>query len=598
MYNNRSSEFSNSDNKTILFRSILNNAYLRKHVFKYFTPPTDGYLLYYNGKFYQDTDDYNLRLLFQPNVDESFIIDKLKRFKDIVNSDNSSHDSRNRPYYQDWLDVDSRTDFKKILQEVFINSTKKPEFVALVKELFSYNGNAILGDCVPTKDKIMFDVSTVNSEQEFRMLYKANPRYFAYKQVIQNTCIHDVFEFSQRVYHVAGDKKQNVALELLASVYFLAIMDGNMEFVRFYNKLWIDGLFCRMLTSRFDLKYFITTLLMAYCYSIEVYEYLVALLLAEDDRRIVVDDRVQIYIDESTQKYYKLSLFRLAIKRHDMEKVKAIYYSWSKQEQAIHLEKNTFDHLYAALANAKTFAEKTQLMAIGEFLKSEYLATEGVYPQHSSLIYVQDKAFYTLLRSRKGKSPLAHLARFIKGALFDGNFSLLKYLVKQFTPNELTSIDIGAVIKEYTYFTHGDFLKGILYLFEVFQPCLDESILDHLMHTAMRYNNHRLINILFHRTRVRLIQPRSQHHEQLILSRMKLMCKSSPHLASCTYFEKQPNFEIDGPLLDQETASHANVSPSIRYSVFKIDVDETIKTVLEYNPSCNTFISEKIKKTN
>ncbi|KAF2068627.1 hypothetical protein CYY_010048 [Polysphondylium violaceum] len=98
---------------------------------------------------------------------------------------------------------------------------------------------------------------------------------------------------------MAGDKIKNVTLDLLASVYFLAIM-GIWSFWGRQGKS--GGGSSADLHSRVD------------------------------------------------QQYYRLSLYRLAIKLHDMEKVKAIYYSWSKQEQAIHLDKNTFEHFYAALA--------------------------------------------------------------------------------------------------------------------------------------------------------------------------------------------------------------------------------------------------------
>ncbi|KAF2068531.1 hypothetical protein CYY_010141 [Polysphondylium violaceum] len=235
-----------------------------------------------------------------------------------------------------------------------------------------------------------------------------------------------------------------------------------------------------------------------------------------------------------------------AIKRLEIDKVKSILLGVGKKDKE-KLLFYTFNLYYNTLAKAKTFQEKKDLIELGKFLKSEFLKSDLVNHYFDiPLAFILDKEFYLKLQ----KNQLNH-ASLVKGPLMTDEFGLLKYFVEVVGPDLILSIDVENIILEFALFTSGETLKPVLYLFEKWQHLIkSESILDHLMHMAVKNDNHRLINILLHRTKIRLIKPVSPQHEHQILSRMKLVLKSSRFLRP-TYFQKYPNFEIDEPLLDQ-----------------------------------------------
>ncbi|KAF2069641.1 hypothetical protein CYY_009046 [Polysphondylium violaceum] len=261
----------------------------------------------------------------------------------------------------------------------------------------------------------------------------------------------------------------------------------------------------------------------------------------------------------------------VAIKRLEVDKVKWILLGIGKKDKEMLFGYNTFKLYYNTLANAKTFQEKRDLIELGKFLKSEFLKSDLVIYNDITLAFILDKEFYLKIF----ENSLDHKF-FVKGPLMTDEFGLLKYFV-EVGPDLILSIDVENIILEFALFTSGETLKPVLYLFEKWQHLIkSESILDHLMHMAVKNDNHRLINILLHRTKIRLIKPVSPQHEHQILSRMKLVLKSSRYLRP-TYFQKYPNFEIDEPLLDQHIMEAlGNPIDRIRFTSFEIDSDTKI----------------------
>ncbi|KAF2068466.1 hypothetical protein CYY_010208 [Polysphondylium violaceum] len=581
--------YNSNNNKTILFRSIFSNAYLRKYIFKYFTPPTDGYLMYYNGQFYQDRDDYNLKQLLESNLDESFILDKLNRYKDILLSDNSSSNSNNtittHTYYQDWLDQPQ--DQVNMNQKLFTNSHKQ-EFDDLVDELFSRD-NLFKSKMVPLDSdlsNIKYDKSM--SDKELLQLFNSSyPHNFRYEMLISNQSIDDIIEFSQRIFRVANYSQLYLLEFLLDETYVLAIIFGRIEFVKFFNQIFINDSSSTFISHSTHQKHFIRNLVLAYWYSKDVYEYL-CLFLDKDITKITIGQHI-FSVGLYGQTLYKSSLYKMAIMRVEVDKVKSILFGCSKKKRHMLLRDQTFDLYYNVLARAKTFKEKKDLVELGKFLKSELVLAELVDVKIDiSLAFIQDKEFCLKLKQRIHPNLFQlEYVYLINGALMSNDFGLLKYLVEIAGSDfDLQSLDVEKIIREFTIFKRGTTLKGVLYLFEKWQHLFkSESILDHLMNMAVRCDNHRLINILLHRTKIRLIKPVSPQHQHQILTRMRLVLKSSPYLQSSTYFQKYPIFEINQPLLDQETMEAlGNSIYFIDYTSFDVNSETTsIQNITAYS---------------
>ncbi|KAF2071347.1 hypothetical protein CYY_007325, partial [Polysphondylium violaceum] len=159
----------------------------------------------YNGKFYQNRDDYNLKQLLESNLDESFILDKLKRFKDLL-SDNSNNNINNNTtthtYYQDWLDTPKEG--VSMNQNMF-TTTNKQEFNDLVDELFSRDHLFKKMVAPPDTDldfnSIEYDKSM--GDQELFEKIQNKIRCFKYEMLIRDQSIDDIIKFSERVFRIA-----------------------------------------------------------------------------------------------------------------------------------------------------------------------------------------------------------------------------------------------------------------------------------------------------------------------------------------------------------------------------------------------------------
>ncbi|KAF2075319.1 hypothetical protein CYY_003396 [Polysphondylium violaceum] len=101
-----------------------------------------------------------------------------------------------------------------------------------------------------------------------------------------------------------------------------------------------------------------------------------------------------------------------------------------------------------------------------------------------------------------------------------GNLAIIKHVLNnlnaketQFFISHITDYILNIV------WSKTPFLKVVLYLCEVYQQHLDEQILDNLLSSALQLQNHKLLDILLHRTLVRIIKPTSDQHDQQLLNR-------------------------------------------------------------------------------
>ncbi|KAF2069488.1 hypothetical protein CYY_009198 [Polysphondylium violaceum] len=380
---------------------------------------------------------------------------------------------------------------------------------------------------------------------------------YSFNLLIDNPFIDDIFEFTKRICRASDNASKEI------DVFVVELLIHKVRLLAISYKNGCSGPYGS----------FANDLVLACWFSPEIHEYLSTFLVGNN---VMIGDRDSIVLDEMAMYGFQVMCFMKAVFEFDLEKIKSITSSWSTRLLRITYSTFAFDTFYASLACAKTFQQKRDAIVVGEYLKSQFRQLELRNAEFSSaLVYFQDKAFYTEI----SRAPLENLSNIINGVMMGGgSFGQLKYLVENLTEIEYNGIPVEDVIHSFAVHSRGTFLKPILYLFEALQDRFkSESILDHLVCTAVEYDNHRLINILLHRTKIRLIKPKSEQHEQQILSRMKLVLKSAlPHVESSTYFQHHADFEIDQPLLVDLFFGRMPIS----YSSTKVDPNVLIKTIV------------------
>jgi len=595
-----------------LYRLVFNNSFLRNYIYSY-----TSYFLYYNEEFYQNNDDLNLDDLVNLDDDQLLIIEKLNKFKDIINNSDNSNNV-NHTYYQDWLDSSRHTEsnykyfhfkdtenkqiIKDLIEELFIkkaipkpiynlgsftrvgrnkgmeepvNNNNNDHTVSITTDNTDSNINDddVDVDDINSKEKIIKiqrDISEINSVEEFNRLYKLYPDYFEYKQVVGNLLINDIFVFSQKI-HELSNNDNNIVNILLIQVYKFSICIGNLGFIKYYNELWIDEQ-SYMHSTHFDAQTYLNNLKLAYWYSKQVYEYLVSFI------SIIQKNNSSSSATKKMMDEYEVTIYRIAIKKFDISMIKSLYYSWDTDKQKQYLQDKSFDIYYVALAGAFDFKEKRKAIVVGEFLKSEY--KEIKYPIAGlcvPLMYLQDKQLCLKYLQTAPKLVTDYFYyHLINGALETRSLGPLKYVITHLTKDEIKLINIEKLIKDYLLLNPMG-IKGILYLFQVFADSISIAFLDTLMSMSLYKNNHTLTHILLNRTRVRLIKSKSPQQEQDILDRMKHVCKTSKYQTCSTYFNNYPDFEYSYQGYGQNPFIDPTFAGNYQYLSFRFDLEQTLK---------------------
>ncbi|KAF2070094.1 hypothetical protein CYY_008589 [Polysphondylium violaceum] len=275
-----------------------------------------------------------------------------------------------------------------------------------------------------------------------------------------------------------------------------------------------------------------------------------------------------------------LNLTAMAIRKHDFQHT-VRFFGCIEQRSESYLVDCIF-WSYAFLAHADSH-HRQDAIAIVRHLKSQ------MQQQHLDLfleqcdsddrrfvfllIFIVDLDFYRLLQMPF--SDLDHLSLLTKVPV-----SLLDHLIDRLDDQELEDLIFRleelVVAINISPNNYGN-LKTTIYLFSKFQSKIKHaSILEKLCHLAMYYDNHLLVDILLHQTRVRLQIPHSHDNDYEIMTNNYQTMVQSIHATQSTYFQthtavansfkdfkfkdrKQFQITMDFPVIERE--STANYHP-------------------------------------
>ncbi|KAF2073534.1 hypothetical protein CYY_005153 [Polysphondylium violaceum] len=296
--------------------------------------------------------------------------------------------------------------------------------------------------------------------------------------------------------------------------------------------------------------------------------------------------------------YLETSQFIIALKKFDLDGVKEIYNEWSRADQIRNLRHHTFIVLLHSIITASTYKDKQRGIQVLEFIKNEainsdksrdvFLGINIAWP----LTYLVDKELaLTALSYCSLGFQNTLLKNMIPGILVANSLDCLKIVIESLTPSELTTLEpqIQPLLSEYLTYAKSPSLKCALYLFERFQHVIHSSILDDLMSSAVRHNNHTLLDILLHRTKIRLIHTASAQQEQELLDRMILRLNLSSHLVKCNYLRANPEFRLT--TIPGQTITEKPPNFSISYFSFEFSQTDTLKNANVFQSSYQRYHS-------
>jgi len=436
-------------------------------------------------------------------------------------------------------------------------------------------------------------IANLRDKQEFDLIQRYLPYYIQYDYIVSNPFIKDIFAYVELVIKHYG---MNVkVVNMMLQTYHLAIGLGNIAFVKQMNEVYVQKPLVHELL--FEPRYYLSYLLLAYYYDRDIYNYLN---LKINGTKLKVSDSKFIDFPQDEYEKYQASLFRLAIVKHDIHTLRHLYYSLDTVKQILTIQSHGLE-VYTSLAYAKSFQEKRHAIEILEFIKGEYFKNSAINSCQWGIIYFQDKLFASQLLECFD-SIVDFKSTFVlsmaMGALVTSDsISHLVNLFDNLTRQEIIVFqqsNIETLILKYLIALKNRNLKGIIYIFERFQNHINESILDILAYQAVATDNHTLLDILLHRTKIRLIQPKSKQHEVIILNKIKTIVKSSQSLFLGSYFKFYPY-----DLTLQQCDTTAAPPQIMSYEEFE-NIKERYKVIDYYSLKCdqNDILNQIFGNTN
>ncbi|KAF2073470.1 hypothetical protein CYY_005218 [Polysphondylium violaceum] len=222
------------------------------------------------------------------------------------------------------------------------------------------------------------------------------------------------------------------------------------------------------------------------------------------------------------------------------------------------------DLLFAAYGYLKESKsnKKQDAIKILEYLKSQHQlhlvpSSQECYSAQYFNAFIQDKEYVQYL-----SSPSTDLCWYIKGAFKIGSVALLERIVESMDKSQylnfITRVEDILLAYFYTYpHLMPTQFKVPLYCFERFADQFSQSTLTTLSQFALIRDNHTLIDILLHRTKVRLIRPQSPEHDKQMLELNYMNLIKSQYFSRTNYFKLYP-FTLD---IDEKRLKTHKVRP-------------------------------------
>ncbi|KAF2069486.1 hypothetical protein CYY_009196 [Polysphondylium violaceum] len=371
-----------------------------------------------------------------------------------------------------------------------------------------------------------FSLKLVADEKNITILLEKQPYVFRIAQLIGNPYIKDIFGFVEKLYQATSESKKKSFISTLKYFYQLAVCMGKLEFVEKYTP------------EIPQIPSFVEqNIILAYSHG--------------QDEMLAFMKSLQVPPAEFVT---NTKMLIAAVDKVDLPLIKKLYAALDHNSK-LFCQKDSINSLLVSLHNCRTPEEKVVVHQALQVFRD--LKQIGDPAFNWPLFYLQEKDFclelWKLANPNRKKEDI--LPFLIKGT-FTKSVAYLRYILDHLSPQELEFVEknILSCIGEYLSFDQPHVsLKCILYLFTRFQSILGNiATLDQIMTIAIKTDNHRLIDVLLHRTKVRLIDSPDKDQQQQILERMESVLVSSKHQSKTTYFKNHAEIK-DAKSINQES---------------------------------------------
>ncbi|KAF2069788.1 hypothetical protein CYY_008895 [Polysphondylium violaceum] len=201
-----------------------------------------------------------------------------------------------------------------------------------------------------------------------------------------------------------------------------------------------------------------------------------------------------------------------SLRSFNFENVKRFYYSIDQVDFKRDFIQRNLIKSFTLLANSSG-KKKENMIEIINFIKQEFMdfdISSGIVinGDHQHSIFFQDPLFYQTIQFENDNFSKLNM---LCSSLLQGSLAHSKYIIHNMNSNELQELylNLEKIIKFLIRSDPQKKLKSLIFLFDTFQDQLSRSILDCLVSMSLEYHNYHLIDILLHRTQVRLFKPTS-----------------------------------------------------------------------------------------
>ncbi|KAF2074563.1 hypothetical protein CYY_004145 [Polysphondylium violaceum] len=235
--------------------------------------------------------------------------------------------------------------------------------------------------------------------------------------------------------------------------------------------------------------------------------------------------------------------------------------------------------------------EKGVAIEIVELIKEIYLEKYNNHPlvyepqEQLKLTLYQDSRFYIQLKHNTRNARLVNCSKqqFLREALVGGSLNEAKFILDSVMNQddlEIVTNNIDLYLKSFLYQIPNPKLKVFLYLFDRFQSIIQPQTISIICSLALKSNNYQLLDILLHRTKIRLLAPLSnQHDKSMLCSNIIDIIKSPYYNPNNIYFIKYPITNLSLINLDLLENYQPIILKESLYSENNIDFSTPISTI-------------------
>ncbi|KAF2069351.1 hypothetical protein CYY_009333 [Polysphondylium violaceum] len=193
---------------------------------------------------------------------------------------------------------------------------------------------------------------------------------------------------------------------------------------------------------------------------------------------------------------------------------------------------------YWFLALAKTEDEKRKARNIIDYFFNKEVFLKNVTFSNSFNI-LQDPAAFKKIGFFHSKSKID----LVKSSLLTGDLALTKNIIAIMEQDEYNDFlsKLETIVIAYFNISPTTAFKVPLYLFSTFPTQFSRETLANLASIATKNLNFLLLDILLHRTKLRLLEPRSKEHDQELLEFSWMNIHKSKYYAKCSNYDFSKN---------------------------------------------------------